>query len=123
MKLSDIHGDRTFDVIADLIEPVTAIAMSDELAAVLKREELPEGAEPRRFMVERITKGLPKLIRNHKDDVISVLSIIGGVEPEDYVSGMTLPSLLNDVIELLNDEAFTDFLAYAAPNVVEGQSN
>ena len=43
MRLSNVKGERTFDVIAELIDPIYNIAMDPEAAAMFKREKLPEG--------------------------------------------------------------------------------
>ena len=39
MKLSDIKGDRVFDVIADLIDPVASIAQDAQAAALFRPAE------------------------------------------------------------------------------------
>ena len=39
MRLSDIQGDRVFDVIADIIDPVANIAEDDDAASFFKREK------------------------------------------------------------------------------------
>ena len=38
MKLSDIKGDQVLDVLAELIVPVTNIAMDEAAAAILKKQ-------------------------------------------------------------------------------------
>ena len=43
MRLSDIKGDRVFDVIADIIDPIANIAVYETASALVKREKLPEG--------------------------------------------------------------------------------
>lgn len=42
MKLSDVKGDRVLDVLADLIAPVTNIAVDDKAAAIFKKAVVPE---------------------------------------------------------------------------------
>ena len=41
MKLSDIQGDRVFDVIADIIDPIANIAEDEKASAMFRREKLP----------------------------------------------------------------------------------
>ena len=43
MRLSDVRGERTLDVIADLIGPIAEIASDEEAAALFRREKVPEG--------------------------------------------------------------------------------
>lgn len=120
MKLSEVKGDRVFDVMADLIPPLCSIATDKEVKGLLKKRNCPKGMDPRDFMIKRIQQAGPKIIKSHKDDVIDVLCIIGGVDREEYVRDMTLMSLWSDVMELFGDEDFMAFLASA--NIVTGGS-
>ena len=54
MKLSDIKGERTLDVIAEVIEPIANIAEDEKTAALFKREKLPEGENATTFLLKRI---------------------------------------------------------------------
>lgn len=109
MKLSEVRGERVFDVVADIIDPLAAIATCPEAKEMLSGMDCPEGADPREWRMGRIRQTLPKLIREQKANVVAILASIGGVKPEDYMRDMTLGSLMADIIELLNDEAFSDF--------------
>lgn len=120
MKLSEVRGERVFDVMADLIEPLCKIATDKQVKALFKQRACPKGMDPRDFMLKRIQQAGPKIIKAHKDDVIDVLCIIGGIDRADYVEGMTLMSLWADVMELFGDEDFMAFLASA--NIVTGGS-
>lgn len=111
MRLSDVKGERVFDVVADIITPLIDIATSAEVKELLHPMPCPDGMDPREFMLGRIRQTAPSVLRNHKHDVVSVLAPIAGVTPEEYMEDMTFPSLLADVTELLQDEVFTDFLA------------
>lgn len=107
MKLSDIRGDRVFDVIADIIGPIANIAEDDAAAALFRREKPPEGMTPKKFLLERARKAAPKLLKGHKADLVAILSSVEGVSPETYAGVLNLPKLLRDVTELLTDEAFS----------------
>lgn len=120
MKLSEVKGERVFDVMADLIEPLCKIATDKQVKALFKQRTCPKGMEPRDFMLKRIQQAGPKIIKAHKDDLIDVLCIIGDLDRAEYVGGMTLMSLWSDVMELLSDEDFVSFLASA--NIVTGGS-
>ena len=43
MRLSDIKGDRVFDVIADIIAPIANIAADETASALFKSGKLPDG--------------------------------------------------------------------------------
>lgn len=109
MKLSDVRGERTLEVVADLIGPVASIATDEEVMALFVPKTTPEGITPNQYFAQRMAKAVPQLVRGHKDDIVSILATIGGKTPEEYKSGMTLPSLMKDVTELLTDDGFADF--------------
>ena len=109
MKLSDIKGERTIDVIADLIDPVINIAQDPAAAAMFKDRKVPDGMEPTAFVLAKIRANVPTLLRTHKDDLILILATIGGVTVEEYAKSMALASLIGDLYGLLTDEEFLAF--------------
>lgn len=111
MKLSDIKGDRVLDVIADLIDPIANIAQDKDVAEMFKRKAVPEGMDAREFFAARMRKGVPALLKGHKQDVIAILATIEGVTPEEYTDTLNLAKLFTDTMELLTDEAFISFLS------------
>lgn len=120
MKLSDVRGGRTLDVVADLIGPMANIASDPEAAAMFRREEVPEGKTAVEFFAERVRKSAPKLLRGHKDDVIAILSTIEGTDPEEYAEGLNLAKLLRDFVDLMTDEDFVAFLSPSGTETAEG---
>lgn len=111
MKLSDVKGERTLDVIADLIDPIANIAQDKDVAKMFKREKVPEGMEANEFFAQRMRAGMPVLLRGHKQDIIKILATIEGVTPEEYAEEMNLVKLIRDFTELVTDETFLGFLA------------
>nr|DAG17641.1 MAG TPA: hypothetical protein [Caudoviricetes sp.] len=111
MKLSDIKGDRVLDVIADIIDPIANMVQDKDVAAMFKREAVPEGMKARDFFAKRMRKGLPVLLKGHKADIIAIMAAIEGVTPEQYAESLDLPKLFTDVIELMTDDVFLDFLS------------
>lgn len=106
MKLSDIQGERVFDVIADIINPIANIAEDDTASALFKRDKLPEGMTAKAFLIQRARKSLPALFKGHKGDIIAILAAIGGVSEEQYKRELNPIKLMQDATELLTDEAF-----------------
>ena len=111
MKLSDIKGDRVLDVIADLIDPIANMVQDKDVAAMFKREAVPDGMKARDFFAKRMRKGLPVLLKSHKADIIAIMAAIEGVTPEQYAASLNFPKLFTDVMELVTDDAFLDFLS------------
>lgn len=111
MKLSDIKGDRVFDVIADIINPIANMVQDKDVAAMFKREAVPDGMEARDFFAKRMCKGLPVLLKNHKADIIAIMAAIEGVTPGQYAESLDFPKLFTDAMELVTDDAFLNFLS------------
>lgn len=115
MKLSEIKGERTLDVIAELIAPIANIAADKEVAAIFKREKAPEGVNPREFAVKRLKNGVPSLLKSHKQDVIAILASIEGTTPAEYTDSMNLAKLAKDCFDLITDEEFSNLFISAMP--------
>lgn len=109
MKLSDIKGERTFDVIAGIIEPIANIAADKEAVDLFIRKPLPEGMTAKNFVMQRVKASIPVLLKNHKGDLIAILAAIEGVTAKEYETSLNLVKLTKDTVELLNDEAFEAF--------------
>ena len=125
MRLSDIKGDRVFDVIADIIDPIANIASDETASALFKREKLPEGMTAKAFLLERARKAVPALLKGHKGDIITVLATIEGISANDYRASLTLAKLMQDTAELLTDEAFCELFisAQSGTSSVSAQEN
>lgn len=122
MKLSDVRGDRVFDVIADIIDPISNIAADKEAMELFKKKTVPEGMEAKAFLMERLKKSLPLLLKDHKKDLIAILSIIEGCTAEEYAEKLTLSTLFRDVADLLNDKAFMELFISAQTEVTSSES-
>lgn len=106
MKLSDIKGERTFDVIADVIDPIANIAEDEAASNLFRKKKLPDGMTKKEFFIQRARKCVPALLRGHRDDIIAILAAIEGVPPDAYTETLNLVKLTSDVVDLLTDDAF-----------------
>ena len=122
MRLSDIKGDRVFDVIADIIDPIANIASDETASALFKREKLPEGMTAKAFLLKRARKAVPALLKGHKSDIITVLATIEGTSADDYRASLTLAKLMQDTAELLTDEAFGGLFISAQSGASSGSA-
>lgn len=122
MRLSDIKGDRVFDVIADIIDPIANIASDETASALFKREKLPEGMTAKSFLLKRARNAVPALLKGHKSDIITVLSTIEGVSADDYRASLTLAKLMKDTVELMTDEAFGELFISAQSGTSSGSA-
>lgn len=111
MKLSAIKGERTLDVIAELIDPVTDIAESKEFQGMFEKKKLPKGMTKNQFFISRVRKNLPGLIKAKRESIIHIMAVLKGVDDAVYVQDMTMASLFTDVFELITDPVFLNFLS------------
>lgn len=127
MRLSEIKGERVFDVIADLIEPVARIAEDKEAAKLFRREKLSKGETAMGALLKRIRAFAPDLLRNHKGELIEIMATLQGVSKDDYVETLTCFKLPSDIISLLNDSELLAFFGLAqtteAPSSGAAQGN
>lgn len=122
MKLSDIHGERVFDVIADIIDPIANIAEDEKASTMFRREKPPEGMTVKQFATQRARKSLPALLKGHKGDIIAILAAIEGVSAESYKGSLNLVKLMQDATELLTDEAFGELFISAQSEKISGSA-
>lgn len=88
MKLNEIKGERSLDVLADIMEPIDEI-MRDKAV--------------RKAMGESKIKGVALAIKTHKEAIVKIMATLDGENPETYeYDFLTLP---HKVLELLTDEA------------------
>ena len=90
MKLSDYKGEQAIDVLVELMEPATAI-MADKEIARLVQSKVP------------VIKIVKAAIKNHKKEVIEILAVLDGEDPEKYAEKVTLFTLPVKLLEVLND--------------------
>ena len=122
MRLSDIKGDRTLEVIAEIIDPIANIAEDEAASAMFKREKLPEGMTANKFLMKRARKSLPVLLKGHKADIIAILSAIEGISAEEYSGTLNLVKLTKDCIDLLTDEVFMQLFISAQSENTSGSA-
>ena len=110
MKLSNIKGERTLRVMADLLEHIGEIAMDEKAleffvpqannSKINSKTELFNGQS----VLSRILKNLPYLIRNHEKALYSICAILDGVEYSKYVENVNMIKIANDIKSLVFDE-------------------
>lgn len=122
MKLTDIKGDRAIDVAAEMIDPIINIASDESAADLFRRRGLPEGMSVREFAFKRLKSGLPALLKNHKDDVVQILSIIKDEPREEILKNMTVMSIINDVLDLMTDDLLRIFFIFARTGETSSES-
>ena len=91
MRLSDYKGEEALDVLADIIEPLTAI---------LGDEEMQELAKQKNGAMIRYVK---PMLKNHKKEVIEILARLENEPVETYREKITLVTLPLKVLDFINE--------------------
>lgn len=113
MRLSEIKGERVFDVISDLIEPMARIAEDKEAAKLFRREKLSKGETAMGALLKRIRTSVPPLLRNHKKELIEIMAALEGVPKEAYAEALSVPKLIADILGMLNDNELLSLFGLA----------
>lgn len=117
MKLSKIKGDACFEVIADILEPISNIADDKDAVAVFKPADTKDGISRQKYL---LTVAIPKLLKSHKNDLVCILAALSMKSVAEYRESMNLGTLTNDLMELLLDDCFKDFFT---PSSLTDSSN
>lgn len=113
MKLSDVKGERTLEVIADIIDPIANIAESEAAKKLFKKQTVPHGQNAKEFALKRIRETVPELLKTNKADILHILAAISGKPYEQYVEEVNILTLAKDLLELLGDNAFMELFMQA----------
>lgn len=84
-KLSEIRGEDALDILADLIEPFTAISQDKMFVSYIRARQT--------------TKAAKLAIKNHKKEILLIMAILEGEDPSTYKPPLLrLPSMLLDIL-------------------------
>jgi hypothetical protein len=108
MKLSEIQGERAIEVIADLIEPLSNIAIDPNIKSVLSFKKK-ENETAEEAAVKAIQKNIPVLLKHHKKDVAKVLGVLEGVDPEK----LNILEILKGLTDMMADKALMQLFSSA----------
>ncbi|MEE0899336.1 MAG: hypothetical protein UIM25_00420 [Bacteroidales bacterium] len=108
MKLSEIKGERAIEVIADLIEPLSNIAIDPNIKSVLSFKKK-ENETAEEAAVKAIQKNIPVLLKHHKKDVAKVLGVLEGVDPEK----LNILEILKGLTDMMTDKALMQLFSSA----------
>lgn len=130
MKLSAIRGERVFDVIADIIEPVSTIAQDKDAMRLFDSSDKPVEMSGWEYFVERAKKSLPVLMKSYKSEICQIMATLNGITIDEYINGvkndkyeeggsepmykvppLTIPKLFADVLDLVSDSEFVSFFS------------
>lgn len=91
MRLADIKGDKAFEVLADLLTPVTNLCSDDEFIEAINHTYI---------------EGMQVALKKHQDDVKKMMAVLDLEDPETYE--ITLAKIPKKFMELVNDPDIRD---------------
>ena len=103
-KLSEYKDEEALDLLLDLMSPCMNIMSNN-------KDLLDELAYP-----EKRLETCVSIVRNNKKDVIEIMRILDGNNPDYHFSVMDLPFRL---LEIATDKEFIDFLSLRAQEIKE----
>ena len=111
MKLSDYKGEAALDILAEIIEPFTAMLADPEIQELAKQEN-----------TSAIQYAKP-MLKKHKKEIIEILAALENEPVETYKEKITLLTLPAKLIELLNDSEVQALFQSQHQNGVEPLPN
>lgn len=112
MKLSEIKGERAIEVIADLVEPITSIAMDRairELFSVIPKD----GETPEEAAARTIKAKIPYLLKHYKKELAQILGTLENKNPED----LNILEIIKGVAEMVSDKPLMQLFSSAVLTV------
>lgn len=106
MRLSDFKGEEAIDVLADIIEPITAIMTDKEIFELSKKKA-------------KTIEYIKPMLKSHKAEVIQILARLDNKTEAEYKAGLNLITLPKQVLELVNDPEVQNLFHSQEQNPVE----
>ena len=114
MKLSNIKGERTLRVMADLLEHIGEIAMDEkalELITMAQNKKL----SSLESIIVNLTKSLPYLLRTHKKAICSIFATLEDKKYDEYIKTLSIPKMVVAIKDIKEDEEFKQLFISARP--------
>lgn len=109
VRMSEIKGERCIDILADLVDPVANIAADKEAAELFGKRDLPEGMTVKEYVIFRLKRAIPALLRSHKADLVKIFSTLSDMTEQEYLDQLTFEGIILDVTSLMTDALFNAF--------------
>lgn len=106
MKLSDYKNEDALDLLADLLDPVSAIMTDKGLQDVAKKGDKMSLAK--------------YVLKNKQPEVVQILARMDNKDVTEY--NATLTEMFKQLLEILNDKVMLDFFASQAQNMASASS-
>nr|DAM12471.1 MAG TPA: hypothetical protein [Caudoviricetes sp.] len=96
MKITDFKGEEALDLLVNIMEPVTIIFADKAVRDAYK-------SQPKLQLVKTVVK-------SHMAEVLEIMAMLNGMSADEYKAAITIPGLIRQVLELINDKELQSFL-------------
>jgi len=114
MRLSDVKGERSADVVADVIAFVCALGSEEEINALLA----PRKGKKAQNNTEFARAFYPTVFKKYKKELYEALGSIEGCGAKAYAAKADPATLFNDFAGLLSDPMFQELFPSRTPTAV-----
>ena len=112
MKISEISTDNAMDVLCELTPYVTNIVTDETLVAELKEaidfKEANTMAEKIALTAGKITKIIPIILKNRKNDVFGIVGVLNG-KTIDEIAKQNIIVTMKQIRDIVKDKELLDF--------------
>lgn len=112
MKISEISTDNAMDVLCELTPYVTNIVTDEDLVGELKKaidfKEANTMAEKMALTAGKITKIIPIILKNRKNDMFGIVGVLNG-KAIDEVAEQNIIVTMKQIRDIAKDKELLDF--------------
>lgn len=111
-KLSDLGTDECLNVLCEITPFVSNIVSDQDLMDGIGKGVDKKGMTSIGVImlgIKRLSNAVPLLLKNHREDIYSIVSIVGGEKTTEEIAAQNIMVTLTQVRSLLRDKVLTDF--------------
>ena len=112
MKISEISTEKAMDVLCELTPYVTNIVTDETLVAELKEaidfKDANTMAEKIALTAEKITKIIPIILKNRKNDVFGIVGVLNN-KTVDEIAKQNIIVTMKQIRDIAKDKELLDF--------------
>ena len=112
MKISEISTDNAMDVLCELTPYITNIVTDETLVAELKEaidfKDANTMAEKIALTAEKITKIIPIILKNRKNDVFGIVGVLNN-KTVDEIAKQNIIVTMKQIRDIAKDKELLDF--------------
>lgn len=119
MKISQLTTDAALDALCEITQYVTNIVADEKLLATIRETVKPkEGEEMTRAAVlmagaDKLTRIVPMVLKDHREDVYGILSVVNGKSVEEIARQNVIKTSMQ-IRDICKDRELLEFFTSCA---------